>query len=136
MAQIGFLSAGLKSGPLVCRSVEEGPEETPVADEGSLTEQQLGLRQAEERLCRDYIHRLAKVKKAAGALARLSGRRSHSFFLLCVCSRPQSIQTTSTYASSVPCTSRTSKEHTSTSRRRDTRRTSRLGGFEGRLLLF
>nr|XP_057929506.1 terminal uridylyltransferase 4 [Doryrhamphus excisus] len=32
----------------------------PVPMEGPLTEQQLGLRQAEERLCRDYIHRLLK----------------------------------------------------------------------------
>lgn len=32
-------------------------------DEGSLTsEQQLGLKQAEERLRRDYIHRLVKVR--------------------------------------------------------------------------
>lgn len=46
------------------------------------------------------------------------------------CSNPQSIQTTSIYASSVLCTSRTSKEHTSTSRRRDTRKTSRLGDLK------
>ncbi|XP_077389550.1 terminal uridylyltransferase 4 isoform X3 [Festucalex cinctus] len=32
----------------------------PITMEGSLTEQQLGLRQAEERLYRDYIHRLLK----------------------------------------------------------------------------
>uniref|UniRef100_A0A3B5KEM8 Terminal uridylyl transferase 4 n=1 Tax=Takifugu rubripes TaxID=31033 RepID=A0A3B5KEM8_TAKRU len=53
-------SVGLKSGPLVCAPVEEGAEEKPVVEEGSITEQQLGLRQAEERLCRDYIHRLLK----------------------------------------------------------------------------
>ncbi|XP_056893412.1 terminal uridylyltransferase 4 [Takifugu flavidus] len=52
--------SGLKSGPLVCAPVEEGAEEKPVVEEGSITEQQLGLRQAEERLCRDYIHRLLK----------------------------------------------------------------------------
>lgn len=132
-----LLSAGLKSGPLVCRSVEEGAEETPEVEEGSIAEQQLGLRQAEERLYRDYIHRLLKVKTGAKALRRvyrfthacLSSIRSHSLFPSCLCSRPQSIPTTSIYASSVLCTSRTSKEHTSTSRRRDTRKTSRLGGF-------
>uniref|UniRef100_H3CAS4 Terminal uridylyl transferase 4 n=1 Tax=Tetraodon nigroviridis TaxID=99883 RepID=H3CAS4_TETNG len=32
----------------------------PMVEEGSITEQQLGLRQAEERLYRDYIHRLLK----------------------------------------------------------------------------
>lgn len=132
-----LLSAGLKSGPLVCRSVEEGAEETPEVEEGSIAEQQLGLRQAEERLYRDYIHRLLKVKTGAKALRRvyrfthacLSSIRSHSLFPSCLCSRPQSIPTTSIYASSVLCTSRTSKEHTSTSRRRDTRKTSRLGGL-------
>ena len=30
--------------------------------DGNLTEQQLGLQQAEERLYRDYIHRLVKVR--------------------------------------------------------------------------
>lgn len=60
-----LLSVGLKSAPLVCRSVEEGAEEKPMVEEGSITEQQLGLRQAEERLYRDYIHRLLKVKKQA-----------------------------------------------------------------------
>lgn len=63
-----FLSAGLKSGPLACGSVEEGAEEKPMVEEGSITEQQLGLRQAEERLYRDYIHRLLKVTKGAQAL--------------------------------------------------------------------
>uniref|UniRef100_A0A7N8Y3V7 Terminal uridylyl transferase 4 n=1 Tax=Mastacembelus armatus TaxID=205130 RepID=A0A7N8Y3V7_9TELE len=40
--------------------VEEGSEVRPTVEEGPLTEQQLGLRQAEERLYRDYIHRLLK----------------------------------------------------------------------------
>uniref|UniRef100_A0A8C9XV93 RNA uridylyltransferase n=1 Tax=Sander lucioperca TaxID=283035 RepID=A0A8C9XV93_SANLU len=35
-------------------------EVRPTVEEGPLTEQQLGLRQAEERLYRDYIHRLLK----------------------------------------------------------------------------
>lgn len=61
----GVLSAGLNSGSLVCGSVEEEAEEKPRVEEASITEQQLGLRQAEERLHRDYIHRLVKVKKAA-----------------------------------------------------------------------
>uniref|UniRef100_H3C6U8 polynucleotide adenylyltransferase n=1 Tax=Tetraodon nigroviridis TaxID=99883 RepID=H3C6U8_TETNG len=39
---------------------EEEAEEEPMVEEGSITEQQLGLRQAEERLYRDYIHRLLK----------------------------------------------------------------------------
>lgn len=55
------------------------------------------------------------------------------FFPLYLCSSPPSIQTTSIYASSVLCTSRTSKEHTSTSRRRDTRKTSWLGDFKALL---
>lgn len=48
------------------------------------------------------------------------------FFLSCLFSHssPRNIQTTSTYASSALCTLRTSREHTNTSRRRDTRRTS------------
>lgn len=44
-------------------------------EEASITEQQLGLRQAEERLYRDYIHRLVKVRKAAPAPCR--SRRLH-----------------------------------------------------------
>lgn len=57
------LPAGVKSGsgPLVCRSAEGEAEEKLTVEEGSITEQQLGLRQAEERLHRDYIHRLLKV---------------------------------------------------------------------------
>ncbi|XP_037553824.1 terminal uridylyltransferase 4 [Nematolebias whitei] len=38
----------------------EEAEERPAAEEGHLTEQQLGLRQVEERLYRDHIHRLLK----------------------------------------------------------------------------
>lgn len=45
------------------QSVDEGPEVRPTVEEGPLTEQQLGLRQAEERLYRDYIHRLLKVRE-------------------------------------------------------------------------
>ncbi|XP_061540719.1 terminal uridylyltransferase 4 isoform X2 [Phycodurus eques] len=41
-------------------TVEGSTPAGPVTMEGSLTEQQLGLRQAEERLYRDYIHRLLK----------------------------------------------------------------------------
>ncbi|KAG7236638.1 hypothetical protein INR49_000654, partial [Caranx melampygus] len=42
------------------QSAEEGTEGRPPVEDGPLTEQQLGLRQAEERLYRDYIHRLLK----------------------------------------------------------------------------
>lgn len=70
-----LLSVGLKSAPLVCRSVEEGAEEKPMVEEGSITEQQLGLRQAEERLYRDYIHRLLKVKKQASYMLNLPVRK-------------------------------------------------------------
>ncbi|CAG5862954.1 unnamed protein product [Menidia menidia] len=45
---------------LMHRSAEEAAEGRPAVEEGLLTEQQLGLRQAEERLYRDYIHRLLK----------------------------------------------------------------------------
>lgn len=41
-------------------SAEEGEDVRPAAEEGALTEQQLGLRQVEERLHRDHIHRLVK----------------------------------------------------------------------------
>ncbi|XP_034035296.1 terminal uridylyltransferase 4 [Thalassophryne amazonica] len=44
---------------LTSQPTEEGTAEDAVED-GPLTEQQLGLRQAEERLYRDYIHRLVK----------------------------------------------------------------------------
>lgn len=53
----------LKATTLMHRSVQEGSEVRPIVEEGHLTEQQLGLRQAEERLYRDYIHRLLKVRK-------------------------------------------------------------------------
>lgn len=66
-----LLLVGLKSAPLVCQPVEEGAEEKPMVEEGSVTEQQLGLRQAEERLYRDYIHRLLKVKKRASYMLNL-----------------------------------------------------------------
>uniref|UniRef100_A0A667YU41 RNA uridylyltransferase n=1 Tax=Myripristis murdjan TaxID=586833 RepID=A0A667YU41_9TELE len=42
------------------QSAEDGTEVGAGLEEGALTEQQLGLRQAEERLYRDYIHRLVK----------------------------------------------------------------------------
>ncbi len=54
---------GVKAAALMHHSVKEGTEVRPTVEEGPLTEQQLGLRQAEERLYRDYIHRLLKVKK-------------------------------------------------------------------------
>uniref|UniRef100_UPI003AAA676E terminal uridylyltransferase 4 isoform X1 n=1 Tax=Centroberyx gerrardi TaxID=166262 RepID=UPI003AAA676E len=53
-------SHGAKAMALMSQSVEEGAEVGAVREEGTLTEQQLGLRQAEERLYRDYIHRLVK----------------------------------------------------------------------------
>lgn len=50
------------------RVVESTPGTRAEEDEGSLTsEQQLGLRQAEERLRRDYIHRLVKVRTSLDA---------------------------------------------------------------------
>ncbi|XP_056234383.1 terminal uridylyltransferase 4 [Seriola aureovittata] len=53
-------SYGLKAAALMHQSVEEGTEGRPTVEDGPLTDQQLGLRQAEERLYRDYIHRLLK----------------------------------------------------------------------------
>ncbi|XP_010769923.1 terminal uridylyltransferase 4-like [Notothenia coriiceps] len=50
-------SYGGKAAALMHQPVEEV---RPTVEEGPLTEQQLGLRQAEERLYRDYIHRLLK----------------------------------------------------------------------------
>ncbi|XP_029003599.1 terminal uridylyltransferase 4 isoform X2 [Betta splendens] len=50
---------GAKTAALM-RPSEEDMEVRPTVEEGTLTEQQLGLRQAEERLYRDYIHRLLK----------------------------------------------------------------------------
>ncbi|XP_008280014.1 terminal uridylyltransferase 4 isoform X2 [Stegastes partitus] len=50
----------VKTAVLMHQPVEEGTEVRPTVEEGPLTEQQLGLRQAEERLYRDYIHRLLK----------------------------------------------------------------------------
>ncbi|XP_028443137.1 terminal uridylyltransferase 4 isoform X1 [Perca flavescens] len=50
-------SHGVKAAALMHQSVKEV---RPTVEEGPLTEQQLGLRQAEERLYRDYIHRLLK----------------------------------------------------------------------------
>ncbi|XP_029985453.1 terminal uridylyltransferase 4 isoform X3 [Sphaeramia orbicularis] len=41
-------------------TIEGVPEARTPQEEGPLTEQQLGLRQAEDRLHRDYIHRLVK----------------------------------------------------------------------------
>uniref|UniRef100_A0A3B3C8Y1 Uncharacterized protein n=1 Tax=Oryzias melastigma TaxID=30732 RepID=A0A3B3C8Y1_ORYME len=45
-------------------SGEDAAQRRPAVEEGDLTEQQLGLRQAEERLLRDYIHRLVKVRSS------------------------------------------------------------------------
>ncbi|XP_041646970.1 terminal uridylyltransferase 4 isoform X2 [Cheilinus undulatus] len=53
-------SQGVKAAALMHQPVEEGKDRRPSVEEGPLTEQQLGLRQAEERLYRDYIHRLLK----------------------------------------------------------------------------
>ncbi|XP_069009017.1 terminal uridylyltransferase 4 [Embiotoca jacksoni] len=53
-------SHAVKAAASMHRPVEEGTEAMPAAEDGPLTEQQLGLRQAEERLHRDYIHRLLK----------------------------------------------------------------------------
>ncbi|KAK9519752.1 hypothetical protein VZT92_022461 [Zoarces viviparus] len=50
-------SHGVKATSLMHRSIKEV---RPTLEDGPLTEQQLGLRQAEERLYRDYIHRLLK----------------------------------------------------------------------------
>ncbi|KAM6938212.1 terminal uridylyltransferase 4 isoform 1-T2 [Lycodopsis pacificus] len=50
-------SHGVKATSLMHRSIKEV---RPTLADGPLTEQQLGLRQAEERLYRDYIHRLLK----------------------------------------------------------------------------
>lgn len=54
--------AGAKP-PALMHQVAESVEARRTVEEGALTEQQLGLRQAEERLYRDYIHRLLKVRK-------------------------------------------------------------------------
>ncbi|XP_042272027.1 terminal uridylyltransferase 4 isoform X1 [Thunnus maccoyii] len=51
---------GVKAAALMHQSIEGRTEVRPIVEEGPLTEQQLGLRQAEERLYRDYIHRLLK----------------------------------------------------------------------------
>ncbi|KAM9832244.1 terminal uridylyltransferase 4 [Neosynchiropus ocellatus] len=51
---------GVKPAAAMHQSMDGGSSARPAADEGPLTEQQLGLRQAEERLYRDYIHRLVK----------------------------------------------------------------------------
>ncbi|XP_042369285.1 terminal uridylyltransferase 4 [Plectropomus leopardus] len=50
-------SHGVKAAALMHQSIDEV---RPRVEDGPLTEQQLGLRQAEERLYRDYIHRLLK----------------------------------------------------------------------------
>ncbi|XP_047231094.1 terminal uridylyltransferase 4 isoform X2 [Girardinichthys multiradiatus] len=52
-------SHAVKAAALMHPSAEEG-EEVRLAEEEGLTEQQLGLRQVEERLLRDHIHRLVK----------------------------------------------------------------------------
>ncbi|KAM4574604.1 terminal uridylyltransferase 4 [Fundulus diaphanus] len=54
-------SHAVKDAALMHPSAEEEEEEERLAvEEGLLTEQQLGLRQVEERLHRDHIHRLLK----------------------------------------------------------------------------
>lgn len=62
---LSLLFVELKAAALMHQSVEKGTEVRPTVEEGPLTEQQLGLRQAEERLHRDYIHRLLKVRTQA-----------------------------------------------------------------------
>lgn len=61
------LFAVLKAAALMQKPSGEEAEERPAAEEGRLTEQQLGLRQVEERLNRDHIHRLLKVQKHSDA---------------------------------------------------------------------
>ncbi|KAM3875768.1 terminal uridylyltransferase 4 [Diretmus argenteus] len=51
---------GVKATALMSLSFKERTEGGAVQEEGALSEQQLGLRQAEERLYRDYIYRLVK----------------------------------------------------------------------------
>lgn len=53
-----FIFLGVKAAALMSQCPEVKP---PPVEDGHITEQQLGLRQAEERLYRDYIHRLVKV---------------------------------------------------------------------------
>lgn len=53
-------SQGVKATAPMHQPFEDGSGRRSSVDEGPLTEQQLGLRQAEERLYRDYIHRLLK----------------------------------------------------------------------------
>uniref|UniRef100_A0A3Q3B5J2 Terminal uridylyltransferase 4/7 nucleotidyltransferase domain-containing protein n=1 Tax=Kryptolebias marmoratus TaxID=37003 RepID=A0A3Q3B5J2_KRYMA len=55
-----FLFAVLKAAALMNQPAGEGAELRPAAEEVRLAEQQLGLRQVEERLHRDHIHRLVK----------------------------------------------------------------------------
>lgn len=62
LTALSLLFVGVKAPALMHQSAEEGTEVRPTMDDGPLTEQQLGLRQAEERLYRDYIHRLVKVR--------------------------------------------------------------------------
>ncbi|XP_017289799.1 terminal uridylyltransferase 4 isoform X2 [Kryptolebias marmoratus] len=50
----------LKAAALMNQPAGEGAELRPAAEEVRLAEQQLGLRQVEERLHRDHIHRLVK----------------------------------------------------------------------------
>lgn len=51
---------GHSAKSMLRQNIEGVSEARTPQDEGPLTEQQLGLRQAEERLYRDYIHRLVK----------------------------------------------------------------------------
>lgn len=70
----GFLHLRLTDVSVVLEihlTVEEDPEGKPTMDDRPLTEQQLGLRQAEERLRRDYIHRLLKVRRVGPAAVLL-----------------------------------------------------------------
>ncbi|MEQ2202530.1 hypothetical protein XENOCAPTIV_005312, partial [Xenoophorus captivus] len=69
----------------------EEVEEVRLAEEEGLTEQQLGLRQVEERLLRDHIHRLVKVRPRSDLICALA---SHvlSFILLIISNTPCSLR--------------------------------------------
>lgn len=84
------LLVGVKIAALMHQSVEGRTEVRPIVEERPLTEQQLGLRQAEERLYRDYIHRLLNVRKQSSHSCTVNVRWSRSFangcpFKVCMC---------------------------------------------------
>lgn len=72
-----FILSGVKAAALMSQC----PEVKPSVEEGHITEQQLGLRQAEERLYRDYIHRLLKVGKPAWSWGSLTAHVFKRVFL-------------------------------------------------------